>query len=64
MDEVQRKKMEIAGEEERTKKELKVLEENFWIKQELAQKEAEMIASMKPKWLRPWSMNKKIVISF
>ena len=49
MDEVPWKKMEIAREEERTKKELKVLEENFWIKQELAQKEAEMIASMKPK---------------
>ena len=39
--------MEIAREEERTKKELKVLEENFRIKQELAQKEAQMIASMK-----------------
>ena len=47
LDLVQRKKMEIAREEERTKKELKVLEENFRIKQELAQKEAQMIASMK-----------------
>ena len=47
MDEVQRKKMEIAREEERAKEELKVLEENFRIKQELVQKEAQMIASIK-----------------
>ena len=47
MDEVQRKKMEIAREEERTKEELKALEENFRIKQELVEKEAQMIASIK-----------------
>lgn len=39
--------MEIAREEERAKEELKVLEENFRIKQELVQKEAQMIASIK-----------------
>ena len=37
MDEVQRKKMEVAREEERAKEELKVLEENFRIKQELGE---------------------------
>ena len=58
MDEVQRKKMEIACEEERTKEELKFLEENFRIKEELAHKEAQMIASMKQ------DKNKKIIISF
>ena len=47
MDEVQRKKMEIKREEERAKEELKALEENFRIKQELVQKEAQMIASIK-----------------
>ena len=47
MDEVQRKKMEIAREEERAKEELKALEENFWIKQELVKKESQMIASIK-----------------
>lgn len=47
MDEVQRKKMEIKQEEERAKEELKALEENFRIKQELVQKEAQMIASIK-----------------
>lgn len=47
MDEVQRKKMEIAREEERAKEELKALEENFRIKQELVKKEAQMIASIK-----------------
>ena len=46
MDEVQRKKMEIKRKEERAKEELKVLEENFRIKQELVQKEAQMIASI------------------
>jgi len=47
LDEVQRKKMEIAQEEERAKEELKALEENFRIKQELVKKEAQMIASIK-----------------
>ena len=47
MDEVQRKKMEIAREEEHAKEELKALEENFRIKQELVKKEAQMIASIK-----------------
>ena len=47
MDEVQRKKMEIKREEERAKEEPKALEENFRIKQELVQKEAQMIASTK-----------------
>lgn len=47
MDEVQRRKMEIAREEERAKEELKALEENFRIKQELVKKEAKMIASIK-----------------
>ena len=47
MDEVQRKKMEIKREEEHAKEELKALEENFRIKQELVQKEAQMIASIK-----------------
>ena len=47
MDEVQRKKMEIAREGERAKEELKALEENFRIKQELVKKEAQMIASIK-----------------
>ena len=47
MDEVQRKKMEIKWEEEHAKEELKALEENFRIKQELVQKEAQMIASIK-----------------
>jgi len=47
MDEVQRKKMEIIREEERAKEELKAMEENFRIKQELVQKEAQMIASIK-----------------
>lgn len=47
MDEVQRRKMEIAREEERAKEELKALEENFRIKQELVKKEAQMIASIK-----------------
>lgn len=47
MDEVHRRKMEIVREEERTKKELKILEENFRIKQELAHKEAQMITSMR-----------------
>lgn len=47
MDEVHRRKMEIVREEERTKKELKILEENFRINQELAHKEAQMIASMR-----------------
>ena len=46
MDEVQRKKMEIKRKEERAKEELKVLEDNFRIKQELVQKEAQMIASI------------------
>ena len=39
--------MEIAREEERAKEELKALEENFRIKQELVKKEAQMIASIK-----------------
>ncbi|CAH3036366.1 unnamed protein product [Pocillopora meandrina] len=47
MDEVQRRKMEIAREEERAKEELKALEEKFRIKQELVKKEAQMIASIK-----------------
>ena len=47
LDEVQRKKMEIAREEERAKEELKALEENFRIKEELVKKEAQMIASIK-----------------
>lgn len=47
MDEVQKRKMEIAREEERAKEELKALEENFRIKQELVKKEAQMIASIK-----------------
>ena len=47
MDEMQRKRMEIAREEERAKEELKALEENFRIKQELVKKEAQMIASIK-----------------
>ena len=47
MDEVQRKKMEIKREEECAKEELKTLEENFRIKQDLVQKEAQMIASIK-----------------
>ena len=47
MDEMQRKGMEIAREEERAKEELKALEENFRIKQELVKKEAQMIASIK-----------------
>ena len=47
MDEVQRNKMEIAREEERAKEEFKALEENFRIKQELVQKEARMIASIR-----------------
>ena len=47
MDEVQRKKMEIKREEECAKEELKALEENFRIKQDLVQKEAQMIASIK-----------------
>ena len=46
MDKVRRKKMEIAR-EERAKEELKALEENFRIKQELAKKEAQMISSIK-----------------
>ena len=46
MDEVQKRKMEIAREEERAKEELKALEENFRIKQELVKKEAQMIASI------------------
>lgn len=47
MDEVQRKKMEIAREEERAKEELKALEENFRIQEKLVKKEAQMIASIK-----------------
>ena len=47
MDEMQRKRMEIAREEESAKEELKALEENFRIKQELVKKEAQMIASIK-----------------
>ena len=41
------KKMEIAWEEERAKEELKALQENFQIKQELVKKEAQMIPSIK-----------------
>lgn len=47
MDEVQRRKMEIAWEVERAKEELKALEDNFRIKQELVKKEAQMITSIK-----------------
>ena len=46
MDELRRKRMEIIREEDRTKDKLRVLEEIFWIKEELAQKEARMIASI------------------
>ena len=47
MDEMQRKRMEITRQEERAKEELKAVEDNFRIKQELVKKEAQMIASIK-----------------
>ena len=50
---MRRKKMEIIREEERTKEELKVLEENFRIKEQLAEKEAKMKASMKHEEIDP-----------
>ena len=53
MDEVRRMKMEIIREEERTKEELKVLEENFRIKEQLADKEAKMKASIKHEEIDP-----------